>query len=44
MGVFGGNATNGGIFGYLYLTLGPNPLDYYYGSRSFRKLGQNPRL
>jgi len=39
-----GNATSGGVFGYLYLALGSNPLGHYYGSRFFRKLGQNPRL
>ena len=33
--VFGGNATSGGVFGYLYLALGPNPLGHYYGSRFF---------
>jgi len=44
LGFSGGNATSGGVFGYLYLVLGPNPLGHYYGSRLFRKLGQNPRL
>jgi len=42
--VFGGNVTSRGVFGYLYLALGPNSLGHYYGSRFFRKLGQNPRL
>jgi len=43
-GIFGLNATGGGVFGYIYLALGPNPLGHYYGSRFFRKLDQNPRL
>jgi len=43
-GFSGGNATSGGVFGYIYLALGPNLLGHYYGSRFFRKLGQNPRL
>ena len=43
-GVFGGNATSGGVFGYIYLALGPNLLGHYYGSRFLRKLGQNPRI
>jgi len=30
VGVFGGgNATSGGVFGYLYLALGPNPQDFF---------------
>jgi len=37
-GVFGGNATSGGVFGYIYLALGSNLLGHYYGSRIFRKL------
>jgi len=43
-GFSGGNAISGGVFGYLYLALGPNPLSHHYGSRFCRKLGQNPRL
>ena len=43
-GFSGGNATSGGVFGYLYLALGSYPLGHYYGSRFCRKLGQNPRL
>jgi len=41
---FGSNATSGGVFGYLYLALGPNSLGHYYGSRFFWKLGQIPRV
>jgi len=33
-----------GFFGQLYLALGPNPIIQYFGSRFFRKLGQNPHL
>jgi len=44
VGDFGGNATSGGVFVYIYLALGPNLLGHYYGSRFLRKLGQNPRL
>ena len=43
-GVFGGNATSGGVFSYLYLALGPKPLGHCYGSRFFWKQGQNLRL
>jgi len=42
--VFEGECHKGGVFGYLYMALGPNLLGQYYGSRLFRKLGQNPRL
>jgi len=31
----GGNATSGGVSGYIYLALGPNLLGHYYGSRFF---------
>ena len=43
-GFSGGNTTNRGVLGYLYLALGSNPLDHYYGSRFFWKRGQNPCL
>jgi len=33
VGVFWGDATSGGVFDYLYLALGSNPLGHDYGSR-----------